>query len=155
MDTLRLHEFVAIVKGTLAGPADADLQIQHAATHSGQIRSRSVFFALRGTRDGHDFVSAALANGAVAAVVAAGRRPGPDPASPAGPADPAGPAAGPPESPGPAVLIEVDDPLAALQRLAAWWRTQIEATVVAVAGSNGKTTTKDALVHLASNDRSV
>src|SRR5579884_3480265 len=129
MDTLRLHEFVAIVKGTLAGPADADLQIQHAATHSGQIRSRSVFFALRGTRDGHDFVSAALANGAVAAVVAAGRRPGPDPASPAGPADPpgpaagptapagppagppepAGPAAGPPESPGPAVLIEVDD----------------------------------------------
>src|SRR5579884_2178164 len=128
MDTLRLHEFVAIVKGTLAGPADADLQIQHAATHSGQIRSRSVFFALRGTRDGHDFVSAALANGAVAAVVAAGRRPGPGPASPAGPAaglpetpgtaDPAGPtdppgpaarltdapgpAAGPPESPGPA-----------------------------------------------------
>ncbi|MGH9125310.1 MAG: alanine racemase [Acidimicrobiales bacterium] len=141
MDTLLLHEFVEILQGTLASVADSDLQIQHVATHSGQIRSRSAFFALQGTRDGHDFVPAAVANGAVAAVVAGGRRPLRD--------------RGPSAEAGSAVLIEVDDPLAALQRLAAWWRGQVEATVVAVAGSNGKTTTKDALVHLAANDRSV
>jgi UDP-N-acetylmuramoyl-tripeptide--D-alanyl-D-alanine ligase len=43
------------------------------------------------------------------------------------------------------LLTLVDDPLAALQGCAAWWRRQHTALVLAVAGSVGKTTTKELL----------
>ncbi len=93
----------------------------------------SVFFALKGLQaDGHDFVDQALRNAAVAAVVARGRAAACAEAAP---------------------VIEVDDPLTALQQLARWWRSQLTATVVAVIGSSGKTVTKDALVHILAHDR--
>jgi alanine racemase len=41
--------------------------------------------------------------------------------------------------------LEVDDPLGALQRLAAWYRQQHLPQVLAITGSNGKTVVKDAL----------
>jgi UDP-N-acetylmuramoyl-tripeptide--D-alanyl-D-alanine ligase len=46
------------------------------------------------------------------------------------------------EQSGPA-LIEVDEPLAALGDLAAFWRRQLSVKVVAITGSNGKTSTKE------------
>jgi UDP-N-acetylmuramoyl-tripeptide--D-alanyl-D-alanine ligase len=45
-------------------------------------------------------------------------------------------------------LLAADDPLAALQRLARTWRTELGCKVVAVTGSTGKTTTKDILASL-------
>ncbi len=45
-------------------------------------------------------------------------------------------------------LVLVEDPLPALHRLAAWWRTQLRGRVIAVTGSSGKSQVKDALVHL-------
>jgi UDP-N-acetylmuramoyl-tripeptide--D-alanyl-D-alanine ligase len=47
-----------------------------------------------------------------------------------------------------AVGIVVADPLKALQDLAAWYRNQLQATVIGVAGSNGKTTTKELLAQV-------
>jgi UDP-N-acetylmuramoyl-tripeptide--D-alanyl-D-alanine ligase len=94
------------------------------------IDSRTVargeaFFAIQGeNRDGHDFVAAALENGAGLAVVAAGRR-----------------AAMPQDAP----LLVVPDVLAALVDLACAARARSAARVVAVTGSVGKTGTKDAL----------
>jgi UDP-N-acetylmuramoyl-tripeptide--D-alanyl-D-alanine ligase len=94
------------------------------------IDSRSVgagelFFAVRGERlDGHDYVGAALDRGAVAAVVQAGWH-----------------ADGMPEN----QLLHVDDPLAAMQRLAGAVRRQWGKRVIGVTGSAGKTTTKDAV----------
>lgn len=83
-----------------------------------------LFFALPGQRtDGHRFVQGALRAGAVAAVVGM-------------------------DFSGEGRLIRVDDPLAALQRLAAWYRRTHLQTVVAITGSNGKTIVKDALVRL-------
>ncbi len=44
---------------------------------------------------------------------------------------------------GDAAVIEVPETLLALQRLALWWRKQLDLPVVAITGSNGKTSTKD------------
>ena len=45
----------------------------------------------------------------------------------------------------PGVVLAVDDPLGALQRLATRWRRELGATVIGVTGSTGKTSTKDLL----------
>ena len=47
-----------------------------------------------------------------------------------------------------AVGIAVDDPLTALQALAAWHRSRLGALVIGIAGSNGKTTTKEILAQV-------
>ncbi len=88
-----------------------------------------VFFAIAGPRhDGHDHVTEAFARGAAAAVVKRGWAP------PAG--EPCG------------FLFRVDDPAAALGRLATFARRRWAGRVVAITGSNGKTTTKDATAAL-------
>ena len=80
-----------------------------------------LFVALRGERfDGHDFVAQAFAEGAAAALVERSR------------------AASLPGN-----LIAVDDPLRSLGALARYWRARFDIPVAGVAGSNGKTTTKE------------
>src|SRR5581483_1864739 len=85
------------------------------------LQEGDLFVALKGERfDGHDFVAAAFERGACAAMVARARVP---------------------MSGG--SLIEVDDPLQALGRLAAHWRSRFDIPVIVVVGSNGKTTVKE------------
>jgi UDP-N-acetylmuramoyl-tripeptide--D-alanyl-D-alanine ligase len=50
-------------------------------------------------------------------------------------------------------LIWVADTIAALGRLSSWYRDQLRATVVAVTGSNGKTTTRAMIHHILSGRR--
>jgi len=94
------------------------------------IEAGDLFFALQGeNRDGHAFVEAAFAAGAAAAVVTAQhvealRGHGP--------------------------LYVVDDALAAMQRLGRAARARMGGRVVAVTGSVGKTSTKEALRHVLS-----
>jgi UDP-N-acetylmuramoyl-tripeptide--D-alanyl-D-alanine ligase len=81
-----------------------------------------VFVALRGDRfDGHDYLQSAVSAGAAAVVVSI--------------APPLGVLGVP--------VYQVEDTLVALGALASYWRQAWGKTVVAVAGSNGKTTTKD------------
>ncbi len=87
-----------------------------------------LFFAVRGDRlDGHDFVAVALDRGAVAAVVSRAR------------------VALLPDAVLAAPLLIAEDPLLALQSLAAHVRRQWGRHVVAITGSAGKTTTKEAV----------
>jgi UDP-N-acetylmuramoyl-tripeptide--D-alanyl-D-alanine ligase len=93
------------------------------------IDSRTVapgaaFFALTDTRDGHDFVPAALQAGAGLAVVAVDRR-----------------ASMPADAP----LLIVPDVLEGLRGLARAARARSQAKVIGVTGSVGKTSTKEAL----------
>ena len=95
------------------------------------VQPGDVFFAIAGpSRDGHDYVRDAFAKGAVAAVVRRERD------------MPDGAAGG--------FLFRVDDPAAALAELAGFARRRWAGRVVAITGSNGKTTTKEATAALLS-----
>jgi len=126
--SLTAAELAHVLGGVPAGRIAADEVItlgpQRVTIHSAHVEPGGVFVALAGRRDGHDFVASAVANKAACAVVARTWQP-PEPTLP---------------------LVRVADPLTALQALAAWYRSRLAARVVAVVGSLGKTTTKDALV---------
>jgi UDP-N-acetylmuramoyl-tripeptide--D-alanyl-D-alanine ligase len=88
------------------------------------IKDGALFVALRGERyDGHAYLDAARARGAVAAIV--DRR-----ALPAG-------------GDSPLPLLFVEDTRLGLGRLAAYWRGKFSLPLIAVTGSNGKTTVKE------------
>ncbi|MDO5604261.1 MAG: UDP-N-acetylmuramoyl-tripeptide--D-alanyl-D-alanine ligase [Paracoccus sp. (in: a-proteobacteria)] len=87
------------------------------------IRPGDLFVALQAARDGHDFVAAALARGATAAMVS--HRPADLPAD--------------------APLLVVDDVLEALEALGRAGRARISGKVIGVTGSVGKTSTKEML----------
>lgn len=85
------------------------------------IRAGDLFFAIRGDRfDGHDFVADALAGGAGAVV-----------------------SIPPVEPPRGKTIIHVKNTLKALQAVAQFLRSKKHTPVVAVTGTNGKTTTKE------------
>ena len=89
------------------------------------IAPDEAYFAIKGdVHDGHDFVTAALKAGAALAVVEAAQRD---------------------KFPGDAPLLVVDDVLAGLVDLARAARARLNAQVIAVTGSVGKTSTKEAL----------
>ncbi len=97
-------------------------------------RPGDLFLAIKGERfDGHDFLKHAGQKGCVAAVI---RRDASIPDDVAGMFD--------------GGVIGVDDTVAALGELAGYYRTVIPARVVAVTGSNGKTTTKRMIHHILS-----
>jgi UDP-N-acetylmuramoyl-tripeptide--D-alanyl-D-alanine ligase len=119
-------ELAGLVKGRIvAGRADA--LIATISTDTRRLPAGALFWALKGERfNGAAFVADALAAGASGAVVPADSLP--DPALWRG---------------RDVAILAVDDPLRALQDAAAAHRARFAIPVVAVTGSNGKTTTKD------------
>ena len=110
------------------GNYDASAVATGYSIDSRTIQPGEMFFAVRGDRlDGHDFVEAALAKGAVAVVVAREQLGRYEDQS---------------------RLLAVDDPLNALQHLAAAVRLLWGKPVVGVTGSAGKTTTKEIVAHV-------
>jgi UDP-N-acetylmuramoyl-tripeptide--D-alanyl-D-alanine ligase len=117
----------------LAGDSSlsAKRRIKGISTDSRSIRRGDLFVALQGDRfDGHQFVPAVLAKGAAGAIVHDAYRWEGKRARPVG-------------SRSEPFLIGVQDPLFAYQQLATHHRSRFTIPVVAVSGSNGKTTTKD------------
>lgn len=90
-------------------------------TDSRAVDAGAAFFALSGERfDGHAYAAAAAQQGAVCVVAAK---------TVAVPSETA--------------VIQVSDVLAAYQQVAAWHRRQFAIPVIAITGSNGKTSTKE------------
>jgi len=139
MKPLTLQEVVDALEGTLDRPVPVG-NVRRVVTDSREVQPGDLFVAIRGERfDGHDFVGQAFASGAVAAVVRSDFS--------SAQAEAAG-GVGP--SPGP-MLVRVDDPVSAMGRLARYYRRSVisgAVTVVAVTGSNGKTTTKSMIAHV-------
>ncbi len=122
MQPLSAKQLAAILGALIVAGSPAVIANGGVTTDSRKLPDGAVFFALRGpTFDGDGFAAAALTGGARVAVVHAWNGPAPD---------------------GTAVIV-VPDTLLALQRLACWWRQQLTLPVVAITGSNGKTSTKD------------
>ena len=111
-------EAAALVNGRLSG---ADARFTAVSTDSRNIGRGELFVALRGERfDGHEFLAGAASRGAAAAVVDrnyAGAFPLP--------------------------VIIVDDTKLALGQLAGKWRARFSPALIAITGSNGKTTVKE------------
>ncbi len=106
-------------------------RVQGAGTDTRKLNPGALFIALHGPRfDGHDFVEEAIAKRAGALLVLRGWA-----------------AKGMKEEAG-IPVIEVEDTLYALGELARFWRLQHECFIIAVTGSNGKTTTKEILSNI-------
>jgi UDP-N-acetylmuramoyl-tripeptide--D-alanyl-D-alanine ligase len=121
MATLTVQEIVRATQGALV-VGDLAVSVNGVSIDTRTLGVGEAFFAIRGARlDGHDFVADAASRGASCVVV----HHVPDP-TPAGV---------------PVVLVE--DTTQALGRLGAAHRAKFTIPVVAVTGSNGKTTTKE------------
>ena len=114
-----------IVKATGGRPEGiSDGPISAITIDSREVPPESLFVAIKGdTHDGHDFVGKAIEAGAAAALVSEAHYAGH----------------------GGQNLIVVPDPLRALEQLAVAARSRSRAMIVAVTGSAGKTTTKEAI----------
>ena len=123
MLALSVGEVAAVLGAELTGPGDPAALVGSVSADTRTIGPGALFVALPGARaDGHAFVPAAYAAGAVAALT---RHPVPD-----------------------ALCLVVADPLVALGRLARHLVDRAAATglrVVGITGSQGKTSTKDLL----------
>jgi UDP-N-acetylmuramoyl-tripeptide--D-alanyl-D-alanine ligase len=117
-----LERLLAATGGRIVrGSADPVLRFTGGAYDSRLIEGGECFFALHDQRDGHDFVADAIGRGAAAAVV---ERPVPAPDG--------------------AVLIQVESAQGALRNVAEAVRDANPIPAVAITGSVGKTTTKEA-----------
>ncbi len=127
-----IGEIAGIVGGELVG--DGFVVPTGFAVDSRRAAPGDLFFALRGAHaDGHAFVNDALDRGAAGAVLAE-RPPGLPLSKP---------------------VVIARDVRQALFDLAGAWRARFSIPIVAVTGSNGKTTTKALLAHLAEGTHAV
>ncbi|HFI0140616.1 TPA: UDP-N-acetylmuramoyl-tripeptide--D-alanyl-D-alanine ligase [Streptococcus suis] len=116
---LTLHEVAQVVGAKNDVTNYPDTPLRQVEFDSRKIEAGDLFVPLKGARDGHDFIPVAFENGCAATLSE--------------------------------VILDVphilvDDCLAALQKLAAYYLEKTGVDLIAVTGSNGKTTTKD-MIH--------
>lgn len=120
---MTLSEFAESLSQEATIKGAASIRFSSVSFDSRKIEANGLFFAIKGARDGHDFVQAAADRGAAAAVV---------------------------EHMVPVSIpqIIVKDAREALLESAGKWRSRFNITVAAVAGSNGKTTTTQMILSI-------
>ena len=122
-------DLLAVEKAVAGRLVGNNTHFSGVTTDSRQLRSGELFIALRGENfDGHQFVATAAEHGAAAAVVDVD---GLDSLKDCG-----------------LPLVVVSDTRLALGALAADWRSRFDLPLVAVTGSNGKTTSKEMIASI-------
>src|SRR6476660_6965680 len=122
MNPLPLSQIAQLAGGSISS-GDQTVVVNKINTDSRTLKSRELFVALRGENfDGHNFVESAAQIGAAGAIVESSWNG---------------------EIPKNFALIRTRDTLQAYQQLAANYRKSLALKVVAITGSNGKTSTKD------------
>ncbi len=119
---LDLYEIAEVLSAKNDVTQFENVPLRNAEFDSRLIEPGGLFVPLKGARDGHDFIATAFTQGAAATL---SERPVAEGA-----------------------YILVDDVLTAFQRLAQYYLEKMQVDVLAVTGSNGKTTTKDMLAQL-------
>ncbi len=126
MEQLSLLDLMHATGGRLSAVPSPDCPIDRVSTDSRTLQPGCVFWALRGeNHDGHNFIPQAFERGAVLCVADASRSP---------------------TAAGPTLLVH--DTGAALMQFARWYRGTLDALVIGLTGSVGKTTTRE-LIHVA------
>lgn len=108
-------------------------EVTSVAFDSRELSAGALFVPLVGAQDGHRFVESAFEHGATATLWAADHD-YPDDGHP---------------------RLVVDDPLTALQELGRYYLHKLNPMVIAVTGSNGKTTTKDMIAAILATQMNV
>ncbi len=122
MNPLRLFQIAQFAGGSISS-GDGTVVIQKISTDSRTLKSGELFVALRGENfDGHNFVESVAKRGAAGAIVESNWNG---------------------KIPKNFALIRTSDTLRAYQELAVNYRKSLTLNVVAITGSNGKTSTKD------------
>mgnify|MGYP002754258446 CR=1 FL=1 len=119
---LDLYEIAEVLSAKNDVTQFENVALRNAEFDSRLIESGDLFVPLKGARDGHDFIPTAFSQGAAATLSER------------------------PVAEGAYILVE--DVLTAFQRLAQYYLEKMQVDVLAVTGSNGKTTTKDMLAQL-------
>lgn len=115
----------------LGFPSTANIVFSQVSTDSRSLKPGALFIALKGEHfDGHDFLNLAAKNGATGIMYEESRNL--------------------PKTPPSILYFPVTSTLDAYRQLAHSWRQQFQIPIVAVAGSSGKTTTKDLLAAILS-----
>ena len=122
MLTYEIQEIAKVIGGQLL-QGDPHTSIKGICTDSRKAKGGEIFVALQGQQDGHNFIAKALDQGVTALLVSQNIT----------------------TLPAEVPVVLVADTLAALQQLASDNRSRLNIPVVAVTGSNGKTSTKDML----------
>lgn len=121
MVSWKLNEIVEAVGGRLLNPPVEEIMVSGIYHDSRMIEEGSLFVPLIAERDGHDFIQGAIDRGAATAFWSKNQD----------------------EAPKDFPLIQVDDTEKALQDFAVWYLNKVDPKVVAITGSNGKTSSKD------------
>jgi UDP-N-acetylmuramoyl-tripeptide--D-alanyl-D-alanine ligase len=122
MNPLPLSQVAQLAGGSLSS-GDGAVAVDAVSTDSRTIKRGELFVALRGENfDGHNFVEAVAVTGAAGAIIDSNWKG---------------------KVPENFALIRARDTLLAYQQLAANYRKSLQLNVVAITGSNGKTSTKD------------
>jgi len=126
--TLNIEDFFEIPTAEIFNP-DEIKPVKNVTIDSRKVRSGSLFIAIKGKRfDGHSFVKSAVKNGASVLLINRKRINEFDDID--------------------LPIITVKNTTKALGEIAKLWRKKLNATIIGLTGSNGKTSTKDMLAAL-------
>lgn len=126
---MNLQEIAKAVGAEVINSHDLNIMVEEASFDSRKIRKGSLFVPLKGEQDGHKFIRSAIDNGASAVFFET---------------------TSDYEMPEDVPVLKVEDALKALQKLSRYYLNKINPEVIAITGSNGKTTTKDMIASVLS-----